>query len=204
VSRLTQTEISALRRFRDGRGTNRVHGHTRHALERKGLVCAGRRGWKISVAGELALGLASSPPGVPNIFDDLFDKKETSVAKAKIRKAKTAKAQIEIMTDAEIDGHPLLDRDQQKLCKSLRNVAKRDQQSFTMLEFAEVVLRATGNDYAAVTDRGGHEAAMRDDDHRKAAILYVYEALKAGPDIVAETVAARGTLRDLELLASHL
>jgi hypothetical protein len=108
------------------------------------------------------------------------------------------------LSDAEIDAHPLLDRYQQRLCKSFRNAAKRDRSGFTMLEFAEVVLRATGNDYAAVTDRGGREAARRDGDHRKAAILYVYEALKAGPNIVTETIAERGTLRDLELLASHL
>ena len=73
-----------------------------------------------------------------------------------------------------------------------------------MLQFAEIALRASGNNYAAVTDQGGHEAARRDKEHCLAAILYVYEALKAGPDIVTETIAERGTLRDLELLASHL
>lgn len=31
-------------------------------------------------------------------------------------------------------------------------MAKRDGSSFTMLTFAEIALRATGNDYAAVTD----------------------------------------------------
>jgi hypothetical protein len=182
-----------------------VHGHTRHALERKGLVFSDRRkGWKLTVAGELAI---ACPAGVPNIFDDLFDAKKESVmpkAKAKTKTKKQTKAEITTMSDAEIDGHPLLDREQQKLCKGLRNLAKRRGESFTMAEFAAVALRATGNDYAAVTDEGGHAAAMRDKDHQLAAILYVYEALKAGPDIVTETVAERGTLRDLELLASYL
>jgi len=202
MSRLTKIEIRSLKRFRDGRLTSYVHGHTRHALERKGLVFAdGRRGWRLTVAGELAL---ACPADVPNIFDDVFDKKETSMTTKKIRKAKKVAPQIATMTDNQINGHPLLDRAQMKICKSLRDLAKRRGESFTMAEFAAVALRAAGNDYAAVTDRGGHEAAMRDKEHQLAAILYVYEAIKAGPAIVAETADARGTLRDLEMLASHL
>ena len=107
------------------------------------------------------------------------------------------------MTNAEIDAHPLLNHEQRAACKALRNLAKKERRPFTMLEFAEMALRATGNAYAAVTDRSGPRAGRCDNAHRRAATLYVYEAIKAGPPIVAETAAERGTLRDLELLASH-
>ena len=206
--RLTKTESRALRAFRDGRSkaTRRVHGHTRHALERKGLLRAGNgRGWTVTPAGQAVL----CPRGVPNIFDDLFDarkKEKESVMPKKTNSAKKTKAPeaLAIMTDVEIDAHPLLDHDQQKICKGLRNMAERNGEPFTMLQFAEIALRASGNTYAAVTDQGGHEAACRDSEHRQAAILYVYEAIKAGPAIVSETANDRGTLKDLELLALHL
>lgn len=205
--RLTKTETRALRAFRDGRSkaTRRVHGHTRHALERKGLLRSGNgRGWTVTAAGRAVL----YPPDVPNIFDDLFDarkkEKETVMPKKTSSANKEAEEAVAMMTDVEIDAHPLLDREQQKLCKSLRTIAKRNGDPFTMLQFAEIALRASGNNYAAVTDQGGHEAASRDSEHRQAAILYVYEAIKAGPAIVSETAKQRGTLKDLELLASHL
>ena len=121
---------------------------------------------------------------------------------SRARKKKALEA-VTAVTDVEIDAHPLLTREHQTLCKSLRTLAKRNGDPFTMLQFAEITLRATGNNYAAVTDEGGHEAAMRDNEHRLAAILYVYEAIKAGPPIVSETAEQRGTLKDLELLASH-
>ena len=108
------------------------------------------------------------------------------------------------LTDVEIDGHPLLDQEQRKICKTLRNAARKEQRPFKMLDFAEIALRATGNDYAAATDQGGYEAARCDNAHRQAAILYVYEAVKAGPPIIAETADERGTLGDLELLARLL
>lgn len=130
-----------------------------------------------------AAGRAELAP--PHIFDDLFKKEKL------------------MLTNAEIDAHPLLDRDQRVTCKARRNLAKKEHRPFTMLEFAEVSLRETGNDYAALTDQGGLWAAWSDDALRRAAILYVYEAVKAGPPIVAETAGERGTLRDIELLASH-
>lgn len=107
------------------------------------------------------------------------------------------------MTNAEIDAHPLLNHEQRATCKALRNLAKKERRSFTMLEFAKIELRVTGNECAAVPDQWGPEAARCDDAHRRAATLYVYEAIKVGPPIIAETAAERGTLRDLELLASH-
>jgi hypothetical protein len=119
------------------------------------------------------------------------------------KRQQAAAQRLATLSNVEIDGHPLLDEEQRRICKELRNVAKKGRESFTMLDFAEIALRATGNDYAAVTDQGGPQAARFDDAHRRAAILYVYEAIKAGPAIIAETAGERGTLRDLELLANH-
>ena len=126
---------------------------------------------------------------------------EKHTAPTKAQKAKAALARLQTVSIMEIDAHPLLDVTQRKLCKVLRKAALRDQTPFTMLAFAEIALRATGNDYAAY--QSGREAAKCDQLHRRAAILYVYEAVKAGPPIVAETAEARGTLKDLELLVSH-
>jgi hypothetical protein len=125
------------------------------------------------------------------------------------RKASTKQAAAERrltdLTNVEIDGHPLLDQEQRKICKNLRNIARKEQQPFRMLDFAEISLRATGNDYAATSGQNDyHQAARLDNAHRQAAILYVYEAVKTGPPIIAETAGERGTLRDLELLARLL
>lgn len=71
--RLTKKELRALRLFRDEApdATTRVHGKTRHALERKGLVRGKQRGggWILTPAGRAAL---APPPGIPDIFADLF------------------------------------------------------------------------------------------------------------------------------------
>lgn len=116
------------------------------------------------------------------------------------------------LTDAQIDAHPLLDDAERGICKVLRNHAKEIGESFTMLDFAANCLRATGRDYAEALDHDGDgdlnspdcvETVLADAKHRRAAVLYVYEALKKGPAIVTETIRDRGTLRDLELLLSH-
>lgn len=105
------------------------------------------------------------------------------------------------MTNAEIDAHPLLTADQRQLCKIFRDKSKERRESFTMLDFAAICLRATGTDYANADDTHSRRAA--DEAHRRAAIFYAYEALKNGPKIVTETMEARGTLKDFELLVSH-
>ena len=120
------------------------------------------------------------------------------------RKQEAAERRLAELTNFEIDAHPLLDQEQREICKNLRNAAKKERRPFTMLDFAEIALRATGNDYAATRDQDGYQAARHDNAHRQAAILYVYEAVKAGPPIIAETADERGTLRDLELLARLL
>ena len=201
---------------------SRAHKNTVDSLQRKGLLEArlGR-----DVRGETCAQRIITPAGsavlaaVPDIFDDLFDdlfdqpqekahamppkQAATTTESQKARKAQAALARLQTVTDVEIDEHPLLDDEQRRICKALRRAALREERAFTMLTFAEVALRATGNDYAAVSDEGGPVAAKRDREHRRAAILYAYEAVRCGPAIVAETAAERGTLKDLEILASH-
>lgn len=104
------------------------------------------------------------------------------------------------MTNAEIDTHPLLSRDQQKICKALRNLAKKERRPFTMLAFAEDVLRTTANDYADVADVGELWATLRDHADQCAAILCACEAIKAGPLIFNVPAGKQGTLQHLELL----
>lgn len=123
---------------------------------------------------------------------------------AVVKKQQAAERRLAELTNLEIDAHPLLDREQREICKNLRNAARKEHRPFTMLDFAEIALRATGNDYAATRDQDGYQAARHDNAHRQAAILYVYEAIKAGPPIISETAGERGTLRDLELLATLL
>jgi hypothetical protein len=107
------------------------------------------------------------------------------------------------MTNAEINKHPLLTADQRKLCKIFRDKSKERRESFTMLDFAVICLRATAHDYAEVLKAGDATTSAADAEHRRAAIFYAYEALKNGPKIVTETMEARGTLKDFELLVSH-
>ena len=128
----------------------------------------------------------------------------TAAKRKTVTKHQAAERRLAELTDVEIDGHPLLDQEQRNICKKLRNAARKEQRPFTMIDFAEIALRATGNDYAAATDQGGSQAARCDIAHRQAALLYVYEAIKAAPPIIAETAGERGTLRDLELLAGLL
>jgi hypothetical protein len=199
--KLTATERRGLRAYARTRSWTNVHGRTIHALERKGLLgfIRGRR--DITPAGHAAL-------TVPNIFDDLFAKKE-SMPKAKKKlsargltaKQDAALKRLRTVTDIEIDAHPLLDREQQKICKIFRDKAAKDGDEFTMLDFAKIALRATGSDYLAAS--WPMLAAKCDAAHRRAALLYTYEALKRGPAIVTETIEERGTLRDIELLVSH-
>jgi len=206
--KLTATERRGLRTLAKTGSVADVNGKTMHALARKGLITGKGPGggWKVTANGRAEI-------TVPNIFDDLFDKKEPAMPKkpdlcaAHIHEHASARdaafRRLRTVTNVEIDAHPLLTRDQKKLCKIFRDEAAKAGDEFTMLAFAEVTLRASGNDYAAVTNEGGLQAAVNDAAHRRAALLYAYEALKRGPAIVTETIEKRGTLRDIELLVSH-
>lgn len=85
------------------------------------------------------------------------------------------------ITNAEIREHDLLDDEQRKIARALRGAASRRGEAFTMLGFAELALRATAVDYGAVTDEDDAIAqrVIADARLRDAAVLYVYEALRA-------------------------
>lgn len=78
-------------------------------------------------------------------------------------------APIKPLRNSEIDAHPLLDHEYRKLVKVFRNKDR----SLTMMDFARIALRATATDYTSdpcvPTDRALQYAAL----------LFVYEALKA-------------------------
>jgi hypothetical protein len=227
--KLTATERRGLRAYKQNGGYHHsIHAKTLHALRRKGLIHERR----LTPAGEAELA-GEAEIIVPDIFDDLFVKKE-SMPKAKKKpsaipapgdedralprtiiamegqafRGEKALKRLRTVTDVEIDAHPLLDREQQKLCKIFRDKAAKDGDEFTMLDFAKLALRAAGKDYATASEYGHTELAVSrlralDVLHRHAALLYTYEALKRGPEIVTETIEERDTLRDIKLLASH-
>jgi hypothetical protein len=66
---LTANQIASLRAFAAGVDTDKVHGHTRHSLERHRLI-AGRR---LTPLGHAVL--AADRARIPDIFDDLLPQK---------------------------------------------------------------------------------------------------------------------------------
>lgn len=90
------------------------------------------------------------------------------------------KRKTQPMIKRDIDNHPLLTDLQRADCHSLTQLRKQQRAKFTMFDFAEASLRASGCRFAHVassTDSGTRGAA--DLEHKRAAVLYVYEALKA-------------------------
>ena len=79
-ARLTAKEHRALAELAKPVGKrdySRVHGHTIHALERKGLFgCNNKPGGAVTSAGHAEL-------RVPNIFDDVLDRREAPMPKTK-------------------------------------------------------------------------------------------------------------------------
>lgn len=74
VVKLTANERRALRQFAKPRiDWDLVHGHTLHSLERKKLVQGrgGAGGWELTAAGRAEL-------EIPDIFADLFERKDTA------------------------------------------------------------------------------------------------------------------------------
>jgi hypothetical protein len=80
------------------------------------------------------------------------------------------------LRNADIDAQPMLDQDHRLMCKAMRNQARKDGTEFTMMDFARVCLRATAVDYAGAE---GYARVAADRAHQHAALLFVYEALKA-------------------------
>ena len=83
---------------------------------------------------------------------------------------------IKPLRNAEIDAHPLLNRDQRAMCKLMRNT---DGRRFRMFDFARVELHATASDYANADDDDIAERVKTEMALHRAALLFVYEALKA-------------------------
>lgn len=114
LPRLTANERRALTEFSKPLGKvdwDKVHGHTRHALERKKLIegnPGNRPGWRLTAAGRAACG------AVPHIFDDLFDSKEALVAKTSSRKTKKTAEPLDAFRPIEVADttlhHPIRDR----------------------------------------------------------------------------------------------
>jgi len=100
-----------------------------------------------------------------------------------------------ILTLKEIKEHPLLDADHQTMAREMREVAQGTRERFTMLDFAEICLRASARNYVDADDiadnndgRGDTTAktVMAAREMQRAAIFYVHEALK-GCDIALIT-----------------
>lgn len=79
------------------------------------------------------------------------------------------------LRNAEIDAHPLLDRDQRAMCKVMRNT---DGKYFRMYDFARIALHATASDYANADDDDIPERVRTERALHRNALLFVYEALK--------------------------
>lgn len=87
--KLTRNEQRALAEFAKPVGQRdyaKAHGHTIHALKRKGLIASdGKKpGRHLTAAGHAAL-------TVPDVFADLFDKKATREPEARISEARISK-----------------------------------------------------------------------------------------------------------------
>lgn len=100
------------------------------------------------------------------------------------------------MDHKKIKEHPLLDKAQRVMCTTMARRSELGGDTFELLDFAKVALRATGNDYAEVTDSDDIVERVRADRaHQRAAVLYVYEALQksvvlANPGRLAEMLEA--------------
>lgn len=106
----------------------------------------------------------------------------------------------------EITSHPLLDSSHRNLARVMRSRAKADGNAFSMIAFAKICLRATGRNYveaSAGEDEANTPAILADIEHRRAAILYAYEALKATDlAIIKEWPQFDEMLKCLEQLAA--
>jgi hypothetical protein len=79
------------------------------------------------------------------------------------------------LRNAEIDAQPMLDQDHKLMCKAMRTQSRKDGTPFTMADFARICLRATAVDFAGAES---YERTVADRALQKAALVFVYEALK--------------------------
>jgi len=113
------------------------------------------------------------------------------------------------LLNTEIESHELLTSEQHLLCKAMRNESRRAGHDFTLYDFAKVALRATARDYVEASDlseaareqaRVTHERALQ-----RAAILFVYEALKACDiNLIKQWPEFDEMLRSIVMLAGDL
>lgn len=68
LPKLTTRQICSLRRYAANGSWDRIHGHTIHSLEDRGLIA--REGRRITPLGYAVL--AADNNRIPNLFDDLF------------------------------------------------------------------------------------------------------------------------------------
>lgn len=112
----------------------------------------------------------------------------------------------------EIREHELLDSEQRKVCEALVKHAKGGKSPFGWLQFAEVVLKGTARNYVEhldsdeeETSSGRRTQARIDLELRRAAVLYVYEALRACDlGIIKEWPEFDEMLKNLVYLAGDL
>lgn len=79
------------------------------------------------------------------------------------------------LRNADIEAHPLLFREQHALIKAMRSADR----STTFYDFARVALCASAADYVNADDDDMRERAKTMRALQRAALLFVYEALKA-------------------------
>lgn len=105
----------------------------------------------------------------------------------------------------EIRSHEMLDDEQRLIATALVKIAKRDKSDFTWLAFAEVALRASAKTYAAAAELGEAPPVQEDRELRRAAVLYVFEALRACDlAIIKEWPEFDEMLKNLEYLMGDL
>jgi hypothetical protein len=104
-----------------------------------------------------------------------------------------------------IDEHPLLTPELCKLAKHMLRISTTKHETFSLLNFAEINLRATGRDYADVSNINIAALVKADLAHKRAAILYAYEALRASEvALVFEWDGMAEALDTLQILSTAL
>lgn len=119
------------------------------------------------------------------------------------------------LRNAEIDAHELLDDGQRLILKTFRNDRRSKRQPpITMLDFAQIALRANALDFA---ESGAYDAldvpeaseiitdefVMANRALQRAAVLYVYEALQACDNALVRS-ELDPALRTLMVLVDNL
>lgn len=76
----------------------------------------------------------------------------------------------------EISVHELLNDRQRNVCKAMVKHAREEKQDFDWLKYAEINLKGTATNYVEGSRVKG---TLAERDLKRAAVLYVYEALRA-------------------------